>query len=233
MDRSARAHPLTTVLLMRIGILGTGNVGRALARGWSAAGHQVVMGSRRPGEVAAVEGAEVAGLRAAVEGSEVVVNATPGTASMAVLAEVGAAALEGKTVVDIGVGFTEEMALSHPVLSLGEEIQLAYPGARVVKTLATVDNAVMVDPGILERPGTVFLSGDDAEAKALTHRLLADLGWPEKSRMDLGGIGTAAGQEHFALLFIGIATALGSHVFSVEVIPARPTGPAAATAPAV
>ncbi|MFE4334406.1 hypothetical protein ACFRQM_34865 [Streptomyces sp. NPDC056831] len=65
----------------------------------------------------------------------------------------------------------------------------------------------------------VFLSGDDAEAERTIGRLLDDLGRPASSRMDLGGIATARGQEHFALLFLGVAGALGTHVFNINVVP--------------
>ncbi|CAM5659747.1 oxidoreductase [Streptomyces purpurascens] len=76
-------------------------------------------------------------------------------------------------------------------------------------------------PGDLDGPSTVFLSGDDAEAKRTTGRLLTDLGWPPSSQLDIGGIRTARGQEHFALLFMGIAGGLGSHTFNINVV-ARP-----------
>jgi predicted dinucleotide-binding enzyme len=212
---------------MRIGLLGTGNVARSLATGWQAAGHDVVLGSRSPKERgAAVEpaGFSVVGLGEAAGHGEVLVNATPGTGSMDVLNEIGAAALAGKVLVDIGVGFTAGaggLELSHPNYSLSEEIQAAFPGTPVVKTLATVDSAVMKDPGGLEEAGTIFLSGDDAAAKRTTRQLLGDLGWPDASLLDLGGIGTARGQEHFALLFMGVAEAIGTYEFGIKVVRPR------------
>ncbi|MGW5868876.1 NADPH-dependent F420 reductase [Streptomyces sp. NPDC055239] len=209
---------------MRIGLLGTGNVARALATGWQAAGHDVVLGSRHPKERGGAEALgefAVVGLAEAAEHGEVLVNATPGTASMDVLNEIGAGALAGKLLVDIGVGFTEGMELSHPNYSLSEEIQAAFPETPVVKTLATVDSVVMKDPGSLEETGTIFLSGDDAAAKRTTRQLLGDLGWPDASQLDLGGIGTARGQEHFALLFMGVAEAIGSYGFGIKVVRPR------------
>ncbi|MFE0136274.1 NADPH-dependent F420 reductase [Streptomyces sp. NPDC059037] len=211
---------------MRIGLLGTGNVARAVATGWSAAGHDVVLGSRNPkerGEAEELKGFTLVGLGEAAAHGEVLVNATPGTASMDVLKEIGAAALAGKVLVDIGVGytFTDTMELSHPNYSLSEEIQQEYPELRVVKTLATVDRFVMVDPASLVGPSTIFLSGDDEAAKGVTRGLLGDLGWPDASQLDLGGIVTARGQEHFALLFSGIAVAIGSYEFGIQVVPQR------------
>ncbi|MEU3738182.1 NAD(P)-binding domain-containing protein [Streptomyces sp. NPDC032198] len=209
---------------MRIGLLGTGNVARALAGGWRAAGHDVVLGSRSPdvrGAEGELEGFVVVGLGGAAAHGDVLVNATPGTASMSVLTEIGAPALAGKVLVDIGVGFTERMELSHPNYSLSEEIQAAFPDTHVVKTLATVDSVVMTDPGSLAEAGTIFLSGDDAVAKRTTRRLLGDLGWPDASQLDLGGIVTARGQEHAAYLFMGVAESIGTYGFSFKVVRPR------------
>lgn len=204
---------------MRIGILGTGHVARALGSGWAAAGHDVVLGSRRP-DSRPDTGLLVRDVVEAAAHGEVLVNATPGTDSVAVLRAVGPGPLAGKTLIDVAIGFTPEGTLSHPAVSLGEEIQQAFPGLAVVKTLCTVTASVMRDPNGLEAPTTVFLSGDDSGAKRTVHTLLGDLGWSEGSRLDLGGIETARGQEHFALLFFGVTGALGTHTFNVRVVPA-------------
>ncbi|MFF5973586.1 NADPH-dependent F420 reductase [Streptomyces sp. NPDC012769] len=204
---------------MRIGILGTGNVGRALAGAWNAAGHEVVLGSRKPDETAAHGGnVPVVSTEAAVAAADVVVNATPGTASLALLTSVGAPALAGKVLLDVAVGFTDAGDLSHLGESLGEELQRAFPDTRVVKTLCTLDRLVMIAPDSLEGPSTVFLSGDDPTAKDTVRGLLHDLGWSPDSVLDLGGIATARGQEHFSLLFIPVAQAVGSYRFGLRVV---------------
>jgi predicted dinucleotide-binding enzyme len=161
----------------------------------------------------------VASLKDTAAHAEVLVNATPGTVSVELLHSIGAPALEGTLLIDVGVGLSDDFTeLSHPNSSLGEQIQEAFPLTPVVKTLCTMDSTVMVAPGDLEGPSTVFLSGDDAEAKRTTGRLLTDLGWPPSSQLDIGGITTARGQEHFALLFMGIAGGLGSHTFNINVV---------------
>ncbi|MEV5973101.1 NAD(P)-binding domain-containing protein [Streptomyces sp. NPDC051921] len=204
---------------MRIGILGTGHVGRALAGAWCAAGHEVLIGSRAPDEAPPHDtGVRIVATADAVATADVVVNATPGTASVALLASVGAPALAGKVLLDVGVGFTETGDLSHLGESLGEELQRTFPATPVVKTLCTIDRLVMVAPDSLEGPSTVFLSGDDPTAKQTVRGLLHDLGWPPDSLLDLGGITTARGQEHFSLLFIGIAEGLGSYRFGLRVV---------------
>ncbi|MGW9591197.1 NADPH-dependent F420 reductase [Streptomyces chartreusis] len=203
---------------MRIGLLGTGNVARALAQAWRAAEHDVLLGSRKPEERTEL-GLPVAELSATAAHAEVLVNATPGTVSVELLHSIGASALAGKPLIDIGVGLTDDYTeLSHPNSSLAELIQEAFPRTPVVKTLCTMDSTVMIAPDSLDGPSTVFLSGDDAEAKRTTGRLLTDLGWPESSQLDIGGITTARGQEHFALLFMGIANGLGAHAFNIKVV---------------
>ncbi|MFF3837887.1 NADPH-dependent F420 reductase [Streptomyces sp. NPDC001930] len=212
--------------LMRIGILGTGNVGQALASAWARAGHDVVLGSRRPDDpelLAELKELGASGLRVdgpagAAAHAEVLVNATPGTASVALLHTIGAEALTDKIILDVGVGFLEDGSLSHPGVSLGEEIQQAFPATRVVKTLCTIDRKVMIAPESLEGPATVFLSGEDTGAKEVVRGLVGDLGWSDDALLDLGGIATARGQENFALLFTGIATATGTYEFGIRVV---------------
>ncbi|GGX32295.1 NADPH-dependent F420 reductase [Streptomyces chartreusis] len=203
---------------MRIGLLGTGNVARALAQGWRAAGHDVLLGSRKPEERTEL-GLPVADLSATAAHADVLVNATPGTVSVELLHSIGASALAGKPLIDIGVGLTDDYTeLSHPNSSLAELIQEAFPRTPVVKTLCTMDSTVMIAPDSLDGPSTVFLSGEDTEAKRTAGRLLTDLGWAESSQLDIGGITTARGQEHFALLFMGIANGLGAHAFNIKVV---------------
>ncbi|MFD3998100.1 NADPH-dependent F420 reductase [Streptomyces sp. NPDC058548] len=212
--------------LMRIGILGTGNVGQALASAWARAGHDVVLGSRRPDDpelLAELKELTASGLRVdspagAAAHAEVLVNATPGTASVALLHTIGSEVLANRIILDVGVGFLDDGSLSHPGVSLGEEIQRAFPETRVVKTLCTVDRKVMIAPDSLEGPATVFLSGEDAAAKRVVRGLVGDLGWTDDAMLDLGGIATARGQENFALLFIGIAGATGTYEFGIRVV---------------
>ncbi len=161
----------------------------------------------------------MAGLSETAVHAEVLVNATPGTVSVDLLRSIGAPALADTLLIDVGVGLSDDFTeLSHPNSSLAEQIQEAFPLTPVVKTLCTMDSTVMIAPDSLDGPSTVFLSGDDAEAKRTTAQLLTDLGWPPSSQLDIGGITTARGQEHFALLFMGIANGLGSHTFNINVV---------------
>lgn len=206
--------------MTNIAIIGTGNVARTLAAGAVRAGHDVVLGSRDPQNRKDLDHPVVTVAEAAAHG-DIVVNATPGTSESVELLASMRPKLAGKVLLDVTVALTPAMELVHHNESVGEILQRALPDTKVVKTLCTMDASVMIRPELLTSPGTVFLSGDDAGAKERVGDLLEDFGWPAASRLDLGGIATARGQEHFALLFVGVATALGAHVFNVEVVRAR------------
>jgi 8-hydroxy-5-deazaflavin:NADPH oxidoreductase len=176
-------------------------------------GHQIIIGSRRPG------GTDIAD---AARAGEVVVNALPGAVSLEVLRQLGPA-LDGKVIVDVANavevgpdGFAA--SLCYPGGSLAAEIQRALPGAKVVKTLNTVGPAtLMAEPTTLAAPLSAFLSGDDAEAKGVVAGLLGDLGWPPVWIIDLGGVATASWPESFLLLVRPLVAALGPVPFGLAV----------------
>ncbi|MFC3998394.1 NADPH-dependent F420 reductase [Nocardiopsis sediminis] len=205
-------------------ILGSGNVARALAEGLRRAGHEVIVGSRRPHEIAAEwagPGVRVASLADAAGAGEPVINALPGSVSVDVLTGV-AEKLAGKVVIDVANaveldagGFAS--ALRYPETSLAEELQRALPDARVVKTLNTMHESAMADPAGLSTPPTAFVSGDDSEARRTTAGLLTDLGWRPEWIIDLGGIGTARGPEAFVLMIGDLVRALGPVPFGLSI----------------
>lgn len=201
---------------MNLGIIGTGNVAQTLAGGWTEAGHAVTLGSRNP-ESRTDLPFPVAGVDAAARGADVIVNATPGASSMDTLARVDAGALLGKPLIDLANAVTPAFELVYPNSSLGEELQRTLPDVRVVKTLNTFGAPVMTDPSAIG-PSSVFVSGDDADAKAVVSGLLRDLGWPEDSILDLGGISSAKGPEHYFVMFASLWQALGTPTFNVRVV---------------
>ncbi|HSI94265.1 MAG TPA: NAD(P)-binding domain-containing protein [Jiangellaceae bacterium] len=215
---------------MRIGILGTGQVGRTLASRLAELGHDVLMGARDPANPRAAEWAEVAGSRgsagtfadAAAHG-EVVINATAGAASLRALDQAGATNLAGRVLMDVSNPIAEVTGGSLQLTtantdSLAEQIQRAYPDSRVVKTLNTVNASVMVDPGRLPEPHTMFLAGDDAAAKAVVRGILAELGWPAESIVDLGGLSAARGMEMYLPLWLKTMQALGTAAFNIRIV---------------
>ena len=201
---------------MRLAILGTGNVAQTLARRWSAAGHEITFGSRDPAAKDSLD-FPVLPLTDAVAGGDVVVNATQGAASLEVAQGIGAAAFAGKVLIDVANAGTPSFELVYPNSSLGEKLQEALPEARVVKTMNTAAMSVMTEPGKLP-PSNVFLSGDDADAKATVTSLLADFGWPRESVIDLGGIRSARGPEHYFLMFAALMQSLRMQAFNIRVV---------------
>jgi predicted dinucleotide-binding enzyme len=139
---------------MEIGILGTGGVARTLARRWSVAGHHVTLGSRDPSSKGDL-GSLVAPVMDVVAGHDVVVNATPGSASLELAEGIGAAALAGKILIDGANANTPSLELVYPNSSLAEKLQAALPETHVVKTMNTAAMAVMTDPATL--PAISFL----------------------------------------------------------------------------
>jgi 8-hydroxy-5-deazaflavin:NADPH oxidoreductase len=196
---------------VRIAILGSGQVGQAMARGWTKHGHDVVIGTRQD----AVDDVAVAPPADAVAGADLVVLAVRGSAAADLVGSL-ASALEGVVVVDA----TNPLDFSGggPALyvgttdSLGEQVQRAAPGARVVKAYNTVGNHLMVDPQLPGGPPTMFLAGDDAGAKDAVADLLRDTGWDVA---DLGGIAASRWLEAMCMAWVAYGGVHGTwnHAF--------------------
>ncbi|MFH7595114.1 NAD(P)-binding domain-containing protein [Streptomyces racemochromogenes] len=223
---------------MRYAVLGTGVVGRTVAARLASLGHEVVIGTRDPrstldrAEYAAWQEAHpsigLAAFPEAARHGETLVNATGGRVSVEALNEADAAHLDGKVLIDIA----NPLDFSHgfpPRLdpvdddSLGELIQRTFPRLRVVKTLNTMNCQIMVDPARVPGDHTVFLSGDDADAKKAVHGLLSSFGWPDRSIIDLGGIETARGTEMLLPVWLRLMNALGHADFNFHIQTARPS----------
>ncbi|PWU17396.1 MAG: NADP oxidoreductase [Candidatus Rokuibacteriota bacterium] len=215
---------------MRIGVLGTGMVGRTLATKLVSLGHDVMMGSRQAGSEAAVNWAASAG-QLADEGNfadaagfgELVVNATAGSASIDALVSAEAENLAGKVLLDVAnpLDFSGGMPPTLTVCntdSLAEQIQGAFPEARVVKSLNTVNADVMVDPSIVPGSHNIFVAGNDPAAKDAVTDVLISFGWPEADILDLGGIEAARGVEMFLPLWLRLYGAAGTAHLNVKVV---------------
>jgi len=224
---------------MKIAVLGTGMVGRTIAGALAGLGHDVVIGTRDPQATlartepdmmgtapfaewhSANAGVDVAAFADAASGAELIVNATNGAGSLAALAAAGTPNLAGKIIMDIAnpLDFSQGMPPSlNPVNtdSLGEEIQRSFPEARVVKTLNTMTASVMVDPArVAGGDHTVFVSGDDADAKAAVTELLKGFG--HRDVIDLGDITSARGAEMILPIWLRIWGALGTGEFNFKI----------------
>lgn len=200
---------------MRIGVLGTGTVGRTLTDKLREVGHEVRVGSRSAGDDA-VPFAEAASF------GEVVLNCTSGMASLEALESAGPENLAGKLLIDVAnpLDFSAGMP---PTLgyanteSLGERIQAAFPDARVVKALNTVNAEVMVNPASVPGEHVIFACGNDDSAKAQATTLLGELGWPRERVIDLGDISAARGTEMYLALWLRLMGALGTPGFNIAI----------------
>lgn len=225
---------------MKIAVLGTGIAGRTLAGALAGLGHSVVMGTRDPQATFARSRPDARGappfsewhaanqeipletFAHAAAASELVVNATNGAGALSALGFAGSANLFRKVLVDVSnaLDFSQGMP---PVLnpvntdSLGERIQRSFPDARVVKTLNTMNAGLMVDPGRLAGGDhTVFVSGDDAEAKAVVTGLLEELG--HRDVIDLGDITSARGAEMMLPAWLRLYGVLGTLDFNFKIV---------------
>jgi predicted dinucleotide-binding enzyme len=213
---------------MRIAVLGTGVVGSTLGTRLVETGHEVRLGSRTADNATAsawaAQNASGHGTFAeVVSWAEVVVNATPGLVSLDALTAAGADNLAGKVVLDVANaldfshGFPPAV-VQHDGLSVAEQIQAAFPNARVVKTLNTMNADVMVHPRSLSGSHSVFVAGEDSEAKALVSGLLRGFGWAVEEILDAGGISAARGLELYLPLWLALMQAGGSPSFNIHVV---------------
>lgn len=201
---------------MNIAVLGTGHMATTLADGFLEAGHTVTFGSRDPGEHAGLA-APVTTTAEAIAQADLVVNALQAAFTLDALTPLRAE-LAGKTLVDIGNAVTPAFELMYPDESLGELLQKALPDTRVVKSLNTLPGTLAIAPATLSEPTSVFLSGDDADAKAVVSSLLADLGWGPDTQVDLGGIASARGAEHYFVLFVAMMQQFRGAPFNIRVV---------------
>lgn len=214
---------------MKIAVLGTGAVGRTIASKLVELGHEVTMGSRSPDGDALLEWVGEAGelgsggsFADAAAAAELVFNCTAGEGSLEALSAAGAENLAGKALLDVAnpLDFSQGMPPSLSVCnddSLGEQIQAAFPQARVVKALNTVNAAIMTAPGKVPGDHSLFVCGDDGGAKSEATALLESFGWPRDSIIDLGDISSARGTEMYLPLWLRLMSALGTAEFNIAV----------------
>ena len=214
---------------MKIGVFGTGVVGEAIGTKLVQLGHEVMMGSRTATNDKAVTWVKQNGAKSsqgtfadAAAFGEILFNCTSGKASLEALRMAGAENLKGKILIDIAnpLDFSRGMPPSLLVCntdSLGEQIQRAFPEAKVVKSLNTMNCNLMVNPALLPDDHLVFVSGNDAAAKATVTMILKDwFGW--KSVVDLGDITTARGVEMVLPLWVSLMGQVGTPLFNFKIV---------------
>jgi predicted dinucleotide-binding enzyme len=195
---------------MKIGVLGSGDVGKTLANGFLKHGHDVMRGSREPDKLA--DWKKEAGAKAstgtfadAAKLADVVVLAVKGTAAESALDLAGAANLAGKVVIDATNPIANEPPengviryFTGPNDSIMERLQKKFPQAKLVKAFNSVGSALMVNPDFGGTKPTMFICGDDSGAKEQVKAILDQFGWETE---DMGGVKSARAIEPLCMLW--------------------------------
>ena len=214
---------------MKIGILGTGVVGETIAKKLAASGHDVMMGARSATNEKAAAWVAKAGSKAsqgtfadAARHGEIAFLCAKGEVAVDVVRLAGKESLAGKILVDISNPLDFSKGMPPTVFtkgddSLAEQLQRELPDTKVVKALNTVSADVMVDPARLGGESDIFVSGNDAAAKATVSNFLREqFGW--KSVVDLGDVTTARGTEHYLPMWLRMMFALKTADFNIKIV---------------
>lgn len=194
----------------KVGVIGSGQVGKTLADGFLRHGYQVMRGSRRPELLA--EWSDAAGQHAlagtpaeAAQFGDLCVLAVKGSAAEAALDVCGAENLRGKVVIDatnpIAEGPPENGVVRYFTTldgSLMERLQFKVPGARFVKAFSSVGNGQMVNPDYGDILPTMFICGNDNDAKKKVETILSQFGW---ETADMGKMEAARAIEPLCMLW--------------------------------
>lgn len=193
---------------MKVGIIGSGDVAKALTKGFIKHGHAVLMGTREEGKLKTfaeeTPGVKLGGFADAAGFGEVVVLAVKGSAALEAVRLAGSG-LEGKVVID-ATNPIADLPPVHGVLqfftgpndSLGERLQHAAPKVKFVKAYNSVGHAAMIEPKFAGGPPTMFIAGNDEAAKAKVSDVLRAFGWEP---MDMGPIETSRALEPLCQLW--------------------------------
>jgi hypothetical protein len=211
---------------MKVGVLGTGDVGQALGKAFLALGHEVRMGAREANNEKAKAWVAANGAKAsqgtfaaAARFGELIVLATLGAANESVLRTADPDDFRGKILIettnplDFTHGMPPRLSVGHTD-SAGEQVQRLLPGARVVKAFNTVGNAHMFRPSFPGGPPDMFICGNDAAAKASVTELLKEFGW---GTIDLGGIESSRYLEPMCMVWVlhGALSGGWNHAFKM------------------
>lgn len=225
---------------MKIAVLGTGTVGQALAGKLAELGHDVTVGTRDAAATNARTGPDgmgnppysawaashpavgLATYADAAADAELIVNATSGNVSLAALDAAGRDNLAGKVLLDVAnpldfsQGFPPTLFVKDTD-SLGEQVQAAFPAAKVVKALNTLTAALMINPRLLaDGDHSVFVCGNDDGAKKVVADLLSSFGHADI--IDLGDLTAARGTEMYLPLWLRLMGTLSTPIFNLKIV---------------
>jgi len=212
---------------VKIGIIGSGNVGGTLGKRWAQGGHTVVFSSRHPESekmkaliAEAGPNAAAGSIAATAQQSDIVLLASPWNAMKEMVAAAGN--LAGKILIDATNPFLPDLSGIEvgTTFSAGELVASWAPGAKVVKAFNTIGANIMADPNFNGRSALLLYCGDDAEAKASVARLATELGFEAQ---DAGPLKQARVLEPLALLWVSLAYVQGlGREFAFQIIKRAP-----------
>lgn len=226
---------------MKIGVFGTGVVGQTIAEKLESLGHEVMLGTRdvkasleradkdsfgRPplkDWLAQHPKVKLTTHAEAAQHGQLLVNATNGGGTLEVMKQAGEKNLNGKVMLDISnpLDFSKGMPPTLFVCntdSLAEQIQRTYPQLKVVKGLNTLNAYLMVAPRMLPEAHSIFLSGNDGDAKNEVRGILRSFGWNDAEVIDLGDITTARGTEQLLPIWVRLWGALQNPMFNFKIV---------------
>lgn len=195
----------------RVGVLGSGVVGRTLAEGLLKHGYEVMLGTRDPAKgevpawVAAHPGAKAGTFRETAVFGEIVILAVKGLIVEEVIGQAGPDHLHGKVVIDTTNPLASEQPVNGilsfstgPNESLGEKVQMLIPNAHVVKAFNSVGSGLMIDPKFEQGTPTMFVCGNNPAAKSTVSAICVELGWEP---YDCGDIAASRALEPLCMLW--------------------------------
>lgn len=230
---------------MKVAVIGTGAVGQAMSKKFLDLGHRVFMGTRDPQQSLNRKETDAWGTKgigawienypqvqlmpfkeAVQKGSDLLVFAMNGQAALDVLQNIGSDLPKNVVMIDISnpldfsQGFPPLLTVCNTE-SLGEQIQNAFPQLKVVKALNTISHPIMANPAIIDGDHTVFICGNDADAKEKVSGILEDFGWKKHNIIDLGDITNARGTEMLLPLWIRLMDKFQSPLFNLNLVKAQ------------
>jgi 8-hydroxy-5-deazaflavin:NADPH oxidoreductase len=221
---------------MKIAILGTGAVGQAFAERLTGLGHEVMMGTRnvldkkRDGKfsdyLSKHTSIKLANLSEATSFGNIVLNVLKGSIVLEALEGIGKEILSEKILVDISNPLDFSKGIPPNLIpelsntnSLGEEIQKRFPNTKVIKTLNTMWNGIMINPDLIGSGDHVnYICGNDAEAKNKVFSFLNEIGWKNESILDLGDITAARATEATLPIWLRVYGATQNGAFNFKIV---------------
>jgi 8-hydroxy-5-deazaflavin:NADPH oxidoreductase len=229
---------------MKIGIIGTGAVGKTIASKLVELNHEITMGTRNVSEKVASREKDIYGnppfnewfktnnkvklgsFSEAAAFGDLIINATNGGNSVTALINAGAKNLAGKILIDIANPLDFSKGMPPTLLpglnntnSLAEEIQKTFPDAMVVKTLNTMWCGLMVNPAMIGNGDHInFISGNNAQAKDKVKKLLNEFGWLDENIIDIGDITGARATESLLPIWLKIMEVTKTGTFNFRLV---------------